>query len=847
MNGMIIRYAWHELRHGWRHFVTVMVCITLGVGVMALVNGVAAMVQRAMGQQAQSLLGGDVEISLRGIAASDEAVTFLREYGDLSYVATLRAMLQSSDDESIPTLVELKAVDSAYPLLGDVALNETISVEEALANDGANNGIIVDPSLLSQASLALGDRVTIGQGEYVIRATVAREPDRIVQIFSFGPRIFMNHQGLDQTALVQTFSLVEHRYRLVLDDQKNIVELVDQESTIKTALQERFPDQSWRVKSGTDGNRGVKRFMDYLMTFLTLSALATLLISGIGIASSIRHYLQKKSQTIAMLKMMGASRWVVLGIYTTVLTLLAVGCGVIGSLCSVAIIAGLKPLLLPFMPILEDSAVWHLPSLLLAVWYGLLITFIFCIPALLAALDVKPALLFRTQMVALPVRMNQRALSWVIGLITMLIITAIFTTGDPHFIVAAIGVIILTFIVFTLFTRVIQWMTKQLNPKASWLRMALRNMHREGSSTQTVMLAIGVSLTVLITLVLTEANLQARIAHIVQERAPSLFMIDIQPYQKDALYDELAGIADDTVMMYPMVRGRITAINGKAASQEDVSDDIKWALRGDRALSYSARLPDNANISQGKWWNQDYNGPPLVSVDERFLDGMNIAIGDSLTLRILGQDHVVEIASARAIDYSSFQMNFALILSPGVIDHFPQTYFATVFLTDDEDAENALVRSVAQQFPNVTIIRTKQALSLVHDVLGHIAMALKAIVAITLIAGLLVLGSALSAMLTQRMYDMAIFKILGARRRDIIKSCMAEWMILSVFTALIAVVMGTLSAWLLLLRFESRQFYIMPQVTGVTILLCITVIMVTGYIGNRQLFRFRVGGLLRNE
>jgi putative ABC transport system permease protein len=264
-------------------------------------------------------------------------------------------------------------------------------------------------------------------------------------------------------------------------------------------------------------------------------------------------------------------------------------------------------------------------------------------------------------------------------------------------------------------------------------------------------------------------------------------------------------------------------------------------------LSYSVNPPKNANIVKGKWWDKNYKGKPLVSVDARFLKGMGIDIGSMLTVSILGEEITAEIASAREIDYSTFQMNFAMMFSSGAIEEFPYTSLATIHLDTSSDKEFELVGKIAKDFPSVTAIRTKEVVELVQNVMQHIATALSVTVAISLFAGVIVLTSALSATIEQRMYDVAILKVLGASKSDILKSCTAEWMLLALSASVIASSIGTLGAFLINSRLRGQEFFIMPEVTLTTIAACVVIIWIIGYFGNLRLFNFRPATLLRNE
>lgn len=827
----VFRMAWRELRQGWRHFATFLACLILGVTVITTIGTLGAAIEDTLDNEAAALLGGDVEASLRSTAASAEQREFLESYGQVSHISTMRSMLRV-DAETTPILVELKAIDSAYPLIGELRINGT-------QPDATN--VAVDQSLLDQLNVEIGSEVTIGSAQFTLGAVLEREPDRVVQIFTFGPRVMMTHEALERSGLKAGYSLHDNDYRILMDDNTQV-------AGFESALKSAFPDAPWRVKTGTDGNRSVERFLSQLTLFLTLSGLATFLIGGIGIGSAVRAYMSKKAETIAIMKTLGASRATILKIYMLVVGLLTLAGSIVGIALSAAGAAAFLPFISQFFPV-TGGMVLDTQAALLAAWYGFLIAYLFSLPALMGALDVKPSLLFRQGVEMVALSTSRRV--WLVGgiLAGLLLVTLFATSQDELFLAGFVGVALLSFIIFGALSLLVQRIAKRTHVRQPWLRLALGNLHRPGNTTGTVILAIGVSLTVLIALTLTEANFQDKITRVAEAEAPTLFMIDIQPDQTDGLRDILnQAKGASEVMLFPMVRGRIVELNGEPVSPEDVDDDVRWAVRGDRGLSYSAAAPENADIVAGEWWAEDYRGEPLVSIDERFLAGMGLELGDTITLDILGERLTATVASARRMDYTTFQLNFALMLSPGVIDDFPQTYLSTVRLEADGASKAATIRRIADAYPNVTTIHTTEAVERVKELLAHIATALTITVLVSLVAGLLVLSSALSAMLGYRMYDTAVLKVLGARRRDILKAYTSEWMLLALITTLIAAVIGTFGAWLILQRFPGdNDFYIMPEVTLGTAAACIAIIWLVGTIGNRQVFRLRPAGLLRNE
>lgn len=803
-----------------------------GVGLMG------EMITQAFRQEAQSLLGGDLEVRLSTNLPSKEEKAYFDTLGHISEVTTLRTMTRVRNMRS---LAEIKAVDAQYPLIGEVVLEGGRPLQELLKN----GGVVVDPSLLLKLECKVGDTIQIGSQSYTIRGILKIEPDRAVQLFSFGPRIMMSRVSLEKSGLISALSLMEHRIRILLDTRPKDMEAYERQ--IEEVLAARFPDKAWRIISTTDGNASVDRVIDQLISFLSLSALATFLIAGIGISSSVRYYLEKKMMSIAVLKVLGGSARQIVSSYAVVLFILASVSGAIGALIAVGIVKFVVPFIISFVPTLKGHAIIYAKPLIVAGWYGVCITFTFSLPALLSAAATKSSLLFRIKIGLLKIVMSPQVVIALSALASLLIGSLVYFAADRLFMSVALIIIVTSFLIFYLCTLVMRWLVARIKSHKPWVRLAVGNMIRPGGGASTVVYAVGISLSVLITLVLAESNFQRRLTEIIENDAPTLFMFDIFPTQKDDLRNVLSSFAEEgNIRQLPMVRGRITHKNGEPITEDDVSPDVRWALLRDRGLSYSKTAPPGTEFTEGSWWAEDYRGKPLLSVDARFMKGMGLTLGDTLTFNILGNEIEATVSSARKIDYSTFQINFALMLSPGVIEQFPATYLTTVHLADLEK-EMEVMNAIASQFPNVTIISTIEVVQVVEKLVSNAARTLTIAIGVSLFAGLLVLVSALGATLESRIYDIAIVKVMGARKRDIIRSCLVEWALITFVTAGFASVIGTVSSWLVVMRLRGQSFHLMPSVSITTIVLCFLVIATTGYAVSGGLFNVRPARYLRNE
>src|SRR5436305_1364334 len=309
-------------------------------------------------------------------------------------------------------------------------------------------------------------------------------------------------------------------------------------------------------------------------------------------------------------------------------------------------------------------------------------------------------------------------------------------------------------------------------PSRPALRLAVANLHRPDAPTARVVLSLGLGLSVLVAVMLVEGNLGAEIETRVAEHAPADFFIDIQPDQLAGFEEIVRATPGARFEQVPMLRGRVTRLNGTPVETATVAPEAQWALRGDRGLTYAAEPPAGSRLVAGSWWPADYQGPPLVSFDAELAQGMGLKLGDTLAVNVLGRDVTATIASLRRIEWARLGINFAIVFAPGTLETAPQTHLAAVYIAPD--AEEGLVRLVTDRFPNVSAIPVREALAAVARVVGTIGAALRSVALVTLAAGMLVLGGAVAAGHRRRVYDAVMLKVLGARRRVIAAAFLIE-------------------------------------------------------------------------
>ncbi|MDA0664548.1 MAG: FtsX-like permease family protein [Proteobacteria bacterium] len=836
-----LRLAWRlarrELRGSMRSFRIFLLCLATGVAAIAAIGSLSESLNSSMRTDARAILGGDIDLRLSQFPASEEQIAWLNGQGRVSNVIQMRSMARAEESHA---LIELKAVDDAYPLFGNVVLTPAMSLPDALARQGGDWGAVVEAGLLARLGLNVGDRMQIGDAWYRIAATLTREPDQAGRGLAFGLRVIVSGAGLEASGLVTPGSLIRYHYRIGLPRQ-------DMVSEWRVQLDERFPEAGWRVRDTRNASPGLGRAVDRISVFLVVIGLTALLVGGVGVGNSVRAFLLSRTQTIATLKCLGASGSTIFYVYLIQVMLLAsagIAAGlVVGALLPLA--AG--AILAGRLPIDPEFGVFVRP-LALAALFGFLVTFTFSYWPLARARAISAATLFR-HLISAEGRLGWRAGMVMAGLVVLLAVVVIASADDRRLAIYFVAGATVAMAAFRLSASAIQKLAARLpHIRQAHLRLAVASLHRPGAPTAAISTSLGMGLTVLIAVALVEGNLSRHLGDALPKQAPGLFFIDIQSDQAegfDRLAAETPGI--DHLRRVPMLRGRITAIGGTPVDQFRAPANYGWVLRGDRGLTWAREAPgEGSEMVEGTWWPADYSGPPLVSFDEGAARAFGIGTGDKITLNVLGREFEAEIANLRRIDWDSFSINFVMILSPGVLDGAPQSQIATV-RADDPAREVALEDAVVGQFPNITAIRVREILNRLRDVVGNLATAIRSVAGVAIVTGLLVLTGAILASRKQRIYDAVVLKVLGATRRDVLLAFLIEFGLLGFATAVIAGIVGTAAAWGIVTRLMQAEWIFLPGAVIATALACLAATVIVGTAGTWSALGRKAAPLLRNE
>src|ERR1700722_2865037 len=791
-----LRYALRELRGGLRGFYVFIACIALGVMAIAGVGSVAASLGEGLAREGRTLLGGDAAFSLMQREAAPDEIAFLRARGEVSVSATLRTMARAGDGQL--ALVEVKAVDDSYPMLGGLTLQPAMPLADLLAErqeaSGTAFGAAVDSTLLARLDLKLGDRVTIGGATFQIRSVVDAEPDRLAGGLGLGPRFLVSEAGLRATGLLQPGSLVRWIYRVKLPDNaaddRAVTALTDD---ARTAL----PEAGWEIRTRANASPQLERTISRFTQFLTLVGLAALLVGGVGVANAVKSHIDRRRDVIAAFKALGATGRDVFSIYLTQVIVLAGIGSVIGLAAGAAlpfIIVGVFGELLP-LPVVPAL---HPGELALSLVYGLLTALAFGLWPLGRVHDVPVAALFREAVTSQWHRPRWRYLALMSLVIAVLVAVVIGLAYDKRVAAVFVASSVVVFALLRGIAAGLMALARRLpRTRFTMLRLAIANIYRPGALTPSVVMSLGLGLAVLVTITQIDGNLRRQFLAALPDRAPSFYFIDIPANEADRFGAFLKQIApQSTIEDVPMLRGRIVSARGVKAEDLKPSTDAEWVLQSDRGLTYTGEVPKGSKVVEGAWWGADYSGPPLVSLDKKIADGLDLKVGDEIVVNVLGRDIPATISNLRMIDWQGLGINFVLVFSPNAFKGAPHTHIATLTESHPDPSGDARIfKSVADAFPMVTSVRVREVLESIGMVVENLVLAIRGASAVTLISAILVLGGALAAGHRHRVYDAVILKTLGATRARLLGAYALEYLMIGFATAIFGVIAGSVAGW----------------------------------------------------
>ncbi len=773
-----LRLLLRQIRSALRLSTVFVLCVGLSVVTLVSLGSFSRSVHSSLLRDARMLHAADIIIR----AHSPFSIALTREVArrqsqneiETARVYEFYSVVRTMNNKG-SLLSDLKIVEPDYPFYGAVVLASGRPFRDVLTAGGA----VVERQLLDRLRLRVGDKLRIGSTVLTIRDVLVTEPDRPVDLFALGPRIFIAATDLASLELVGTGSRVHYSILAKVRDQGGIDRIAEELG--RSAVTDREHVETYRTAGS-----GVKRFFDNLIFFLNLIGIFTLLLAGIGIQSTLTALIKEQERTIAIMKAVGAgSRFI-----RTHYFALAFALGLIGTMCGLAASFLLQPLfpalfrgLLPAAVELTVSGSAVAEGLIL----GLLTVLLFTALPIYRLGELKPRAIFGKD--------EQRATrgipTWITAGTTVffLLVMVFWRIQEVKTSLYFVLGVVLLIIVSLLCAEGIMYLLRKMQPRNLILRQAMKGLFRPGNATRSTIVTLTASLAVIFCITLVEKNLDTAFIRSYPPKAPNLFFIDIQPGQKDAFVRELGM---DTIL-YPIIRGSIIAVNGVAIDREKERQKRGDNLGREFNLTYREQLLEDEKIITGSsLFRKDWSGLQ-VSVLDTVLNMHDMQIGDTITFRIQGIPMAARISSIRTNSREMLQPYFYFVFPDTALNDAPQTLFAAVRVEKERIAP--LQNRIVADFPNITAVNVTETAAVFAGIMGKLSTIVRFFTLFSVVAGILIIVSSIFATRHARILESVYFTVLGARGRFVITVFAAENLCLGVASAASALILAQTASW----------------------------------------------------
>ena len=830
MNGIswriAARIAWRDARASTGKFLFIILAVAIGVGALTGVRGFSAAFRDMLLRDARMLMAADLSVRQFHLATAHEHQLlddFAGQGIEHTWVTeTISSM--SAGQSGVPFLVSIKAVEPGkYPFYGKVELNPPGELAAALTNES----IVVSQDLLMRLGVEVNDSVRVGDGMFRIAAVILVEPDRMTGTMNVGPRVLFSREALEFSGLMAPGSRAAQRYLFRLPpDGLSINEARERLTTVFDGA---------LIADYRETHPTIRRGLDRATNFLSLVSLIALIVGALGVGMAMHSHLQQKLDSLAIMKCLGGCSSQIIRIY--LLQTLALGTA--GSAAGVLVGYGVQAWFPTFIatyfpeaPVLE----WQPLVAFQGLTAGLLTTLLFTLPPLLAIRDVRPALVFRREMMTAGEsaldskrrghRKNRSPLWLAVLIIAALAGLAAWLADSPEiggwFAVGLLGSLSVLGLVSHGLLRLLRvlprLLTWRLPPS---VRHGIANLYRPGVHADVILVALGIGVTFTLAVYLIQSSVVNQMARSVPPEMPNLFMVNIASEDAADLEDMLTGYPgiEGEVELTPSMAARLMTVDGVPLEEINAGQGRHRRHWTTRSVTWSERKPEHTEVVRGQWWNPEegrrQRGPLLASVRESSAERLGIEVGSKLDWRLGGQEISVQVAAIHRTEAIRPGSTISFFLTPNALHDVPAIYYGAVRIAPDQTAD--LQRLAFERFPSVTMINVADVLRIVQKVIDQIAVVIRFISAFAILGGVMILVSSVMSTRFRRIHETAILKALGATRRRVTAIFSVEFLVLGVAAGLLGSGLATLVSWLLLRQLLDAEahFDFVPLVVSV--------------------------------
>jgi putative ABC transport system permease protein len=802
-----------ELRSG--EVLVLLFSVALAVAALTAVGFLTDRIGKAVARQANEVLAADLRLrSQEPIPETwrDKAQEFDLQTAETN---TFPSVVFAGD---LSALATIKAVSETYPLRGNVRVSDTLFGEQRVVdNTPARGKAWADGALLARINADVGDRLTVGSLELEVTAVLTYRPDQSMGFASLAPSLLINIEDIAASGLISEGSRVG--YALLVAGNEDAVNEFD------AAIQPELPD-AVRSSNREESSERAYRAADRAQRFLSLTAVISLLLSAVAVAMSARRFAHRRMDTVALMKSLGATQRFVISVSVVQLVLLGVLGVVVGS-----IIGFVAEEILTI--ILADLIASDLPDIgimpvVLASGSAMVLLVGFVLPSLIQLRNTPPLRVLRHDvMPPAPSRML------VAGLALAAVAALLYrSVGDAQMLAILLGGIVVIAIALYLVGRgLVATMGHFRSGVGVAWRYGLANVARRGRDSAIQVVAFGLGLTVLLLLTIVRTDLLEGWRQTLDEDAPNHFMINIQPHELESVANIYRRAGVEPPEFVPMIRARMSTINDVSVKDREYPDPGgKWMANREANLSFASNLSASNEIVEGEWWPADYDGPPLVSIEEEAALETGLTIGDRMTFIVAGREVDATIGSVRKINWDSFQPNFFMVFSPGALDGLPTTYIASLRL---EKEQQPVLVTLVRTHPSISIIDLDSILQQIRGIVQKASLAVQAVFVFTLAAGIAVLFAAVQSTIDERRFESAILRALGARKRTVFAGVMAEFAALGAAAGILASAGASILAAIVATRLFELPYEFNPLLWVTGVAAGIFVVCASGFVAAR--------------
>ena len=820
-----LRSFGREIRSG--EVLVLLAAVALAVAALTAVGFLTDRIGKAVARQANEVLAADLRLrSQEPIPATWSEMA--RDY-DLQTAETMTfpSVVFAGD---LSALATIKAVSDSYPLRGNVRIADVLFGEQrTVEHTPARGEVWADGALLARVDADIGDRLSVGSLELEVTAVLTYRPDQSMGFASLAPSLLMNVDDIPASGLISEGSRV--RYALLVAGAENAV------TEFNAAIQPELPD-AVRSSNREESSERAYRAADRAQRFLSLTAIISLLLSAVAVAMSARRFAHRRMDTVALMKSLGATQRFVIAVSIVQLVLLGLLGVVVGS-----VVGYLAEEILT--TVLADLIASDLPPIgpmpvVLAAGSALVLLVGFALPSLIQLRNTPPLRVLRHDaMPPAPSRILVAGLS--LAAVAALLYRSV---GDAQMLAILLGgIIVIAVGLYGVGRGLVAMMGRFRSGVGVAWRYGLANVARRGRDSAVQVVAFGLGLTVLLLLTIVRTDLLDGWRQTLDENAPNHFMINIQPQERESVANIYRSAGIEPPEFMPLVRARMSTINGVSVKDREYPDPGgRWMANREANLSFAATLSSSNEILEGDWWPADYDGPPLISVEEEAAVETGLTLGDKLVFNVAGREVEATIASIRKINWDSFQPNFFMVFSPGALDGMPTTYISSLRL---EPEERPVLVDLVRTHPSISVIDLDAILQQVRGIVQKASLAVQAVFVFTLAAGIAVLFAAVQSTIDERRFESAMLRALGARKRIVFSGVMAEFAALGAAAGVLASAGASVLAAIIAIRLFELPYEFNPLLWVAGVGAGILVVCISGYIAARSAVNAAPADVLR--